>query len=62
MLGKNLVFQGVGLILSLCLPPANGEIRVTKAATSTLGTDPEGSARLNGMSFQQDPLVTFNGW
>lgn len=29
--------------------------------TSTLGKDPQTTNRLNGESFQQDPLVTFNG-
>ncbi|CAL1702651.1 unnamed protein product [Somion occarium] len=30
--------------------------------TSTLGKDPQTTNRLNGESFQQDPLVTFNGY
>lgn len=37
-------------------------ITVSASQKTTLGTDPEGSARLNGMSFQQDALTSFNGW
>lgn len=36
--------------------------KVSNVQRSTLGTDPEGSARLNGMSFQQDALTSFAGW
>ncbi|SPN96630.1 uncharacterized protein DNG_00151 [Cephalotrichum gorgonifer] len=51
------------LALAVALMSAvNCEVRVSHLRTTTLGTDPEGSARLNGMSFQQDALTTFNGW
>src|SRR5262245_11114742 len=36
--------------------------KVASVQTTSLGTDPEGSARLNGMSFQQDAITSFNGW
>lgn len=38
------------------------EVTVSHLRTTCLGTDPEGSERLNGLSFQQDALVSFNGW
>lgn len=52
-------------LLSTCLLLTNvlsQSPRLQQQSTTTLGTDPEGSARLNGMSFQQDALTTFNGW
>lgn len=41
---------------------ASCEVTVSHLRTTSLGTDPEGSERLNGLSFQQDALVSFNGW
>ncbi|KAL7266506.1 hypothetical protein RUND412_010946 [Rhizina undulata] len=37
-------------------------VSVTSSAVTVLGIDPEGSARLNGESFQQSAVVTYNGW
>ncbi|RPA86337.1 hypothetical protein BJ508DRAFT_411505 [Ascobolus immersus RN42] len=37
-------------------------ISVTSQNRYDLGVDPEGSARLNGMSFQQDVITTYRGW
>jgi hypothetical protein len=37
-------------------------ISVTSQSSHNLGVDPEGSARLNGMSFQQDVITTYKGW
>ena len=43
----------------LCTASAASAVRVV--ANSTLGSDPQTVNRLNGESFQQDALVTFNG-
>ena len=50
------------LAVSGLLSMARSEVTVSHLRTTALGTDPEGSARLNGLSFQQDPLTSFNGW
>ncbi|ETW76405.1 lignin expressed protein lep1 [Heterobasidion irregulare TC 32-1] len=44
----------------LCTASAASAVRVV--ANSTLGSDPQTVNRLNGESFQQDALVTFNGY
>ncbi|PKS06299.1 hypothetical protein jhhlp_007047 [Lomentospora prolificans] len=62
MLGQRILKGILALVASGVVPRANCEIKVTALKTTSLGTDPEGSARLNGMSFQQDALTTFNGW
>ncbi|CAI4216126.1 unnamed protein product [Parascedosporium putredinis] len=62
MLGHRLLQGIVALAASGLMSVVNCEVKVSALKTTTLGTDPEGSARLNGMSFQQDALTTFNGW
>lgn len=52
----------VALAASQMFSVVAGQITVSHLRTTALGTDPEGSARLNGLSFQQDPLTSFNGW
>lgn len=62
MLGKQTLQNIFALVAWGLVSVVNCEIKVTPLKTTALGTDPEGSARLNGMSFQQDALTTFNGW
>lgn len=49
-------------IASILLYSTVYAVSVTKAVVTVLGVDPEGSARLNGASFQQDAITTFRGW
>lgn len=37
-------------------------LSITSTTTTNLGVDVEGSARLNGGSFQQSPVTSYNGW
>jgi uncharacterized protein (DUF2141 family) len=37
-------------------------LSITSATTTTLGVDVEGSARLNGGSFQTSAITSYNGW
>ncbi|RPB08615.1 hypothetical protein P167DRAFT_539172 [Morchella conica CCBAS932] len=37
-------------------------LSITSATTTTLGIDVEGSARLNGGSFQTSAITSYNGW
>lgn len=62
MLGSWLRPGIFALAASELLSIASCEVTVSHLRTTALGTDPEGSARLNGLSFQQDPLTSFNGW
>ena len=55
-LSYNIRVAAFCLVFSLHSAPA---IRVV--GKSILGQDPQTVNRLNGESFQQDPLVTFNG-
>ncbi|KAF8477287.1 hypothetical protein BDZ91DRAFT_19441 [Kalaharituber pfeilii] len=56
------------ILIRLCVAGIVGMVQfvnaisITKAATSVLGVDPEGPARLNGGSFQQDAITTYRGW
>ena len=52
----------LALAASGLLSVVSGAVSVSHLQTTALGTDPEGSARLNGLSFQQDALTSFNGW
>lgn len=47
----------IGLLATVC-----DALRVTSATTTFLGVDPEGAQILNGESFQQSAITTFNGW
>lgn len=37
-------------------------LSITSTTITNLGVDVEGSARLNGGSFQQSPVTSYNGW
>ncbi|KAI5783238.1 hypothetical protein DFH27DRAFT_578750 [Peziza echinospora] len=50
------------LLLIASLAAIASALSITGATVTQLGTDPEGSARLNGGSFQQDAITTHNGY
>jgi len=50
----------LGALLLVLLAASSHAIRVLNI--TTLGQDPPTVNRLNGESYQQDPLVTFNGY
>lgn len=37
-------------------------LSITATTITNLGVDVEGSARMNGGSFQQSPVTSYNGW